>query len=327
MRNMFKTIPIVVFCASSALNMAAAFAADDDQDQIEEVIVSATYRDTRLMDTPLTISAVTAEDIQLKGIEDIQTLYQSIPGLSYRTNSQTYNTLSIRGLTPPAGGGSATVGVYMDSMPITDSNNGGLRQTMGALFDMERVEVLKGPQGTLYGEGSMGGNLRYITNKPVPTDFSWAFKAGGESNDESSGVSTRVDGMLNIPLGEQLALRAVGYLRDRKGILDQVAPRSKKDVDTREDTGGRLTLAWFPSDTFEVSFMANFIDGDMGGPGLGFHCFSIGTPSDPAGQVPRYDLPNHVCEGETDQFDKRDPYVTMLAHPTHTSGGFDEQDM
>ncbi|HJN51646.1 MAG: TonB-dependent receptor [SAR202 cluster bacterium] len=327
MRNMFKTIPIVVFCASSALNMAAAFAADDDQDQIEEVIVSATYRDTRLMDTPLTISAVTAEDIQLKGIEDIQTLYQSIPGLSYRTNSQTYNTLSIRGLTPPAGGGSATVGVYMDSMPITDSNNGGLRQTMGALFDMERVEVLKGPQGTLYGEGSMGGNLRYITNKPDPTDFSWAFKAGGESNDESSGVSTRVDGMLNIPLGEQLALRAVGYLRDRKGILDQVAPRSKKDVDTREDTGGRLTLAWFPSDTFEVSFMANFIDGDMGGPGLGFHCFSIGTPSDPAGQVPRYDLPNHVCEGETDQFDKRDPYVTMLAHPTHTSGGFDEQDM
>ena len=64
-----------------------AFAADDDDEskQIEEVIVSATYRDTRLMDTPLTISALTAEDIMLKGIEDIQTLYQSIPGLSYRT--------------------------------------------------------------------------------------------------------------------------------------------------------------------------------------------------------------------------------------------------
>lgn len=293
---------------------------------VEEIIVSATYRDTRLMDTPITISAVSEEDIQLKGIEDIQTLYQSIPGLSYRTNSQTYNTLSVRGLTPPAGGGSSVVGVYLDNMPITDSSAGGLRQTLGALFDMERVEVLKGPQGTLYGEGNMGGALRYIANKPDPSGFSWSAKVSSESITETSGLSYKADAMVNIPLGETLALRLVGYTRDRQGLLDQVAPRNNKDVDTFEEDGGRATLTWYPTEKLEISAMANLIDGVYGGPGLGFHCFTEATLSDPAGQVPLYALPGTTCAGETDQLD-RDPYVTHLAHPTHTSGGFDDQAM
>ena len=130
LRNLQRTTLIGMI--SLAVSWVSPALAEEDEEIIEEeLIVTATYRDTRLMDTPLTISAVTAEDIALKGIEDIQTLYQSIPGLSYRTNSQTYNTLSIRGLTPPSSGGSSVVGVYMDDMPITDSQNGGLRQTLG----------------------------------------------------------------------------------------------------------------------------------------------------------------------------------------------------
>lgn len=314
--------------ASVAAFALPTFAADSGTDgsQVEEIIVTATYRDTRLMDTPISISAVTAEDITLKGIEDIQTLYQSIPGLSYRTNSQTYNTLTVRGITPPAGGGSSVVGVYMDNMPITDSTTGGLRQTLGALFDMERVEVLKGPQGTLYGEGNMGGAVRYIANKPDPSGFSWAMKVSGESIGESDGISYKGDAMVNIPLGERLALRVVGYTRDRNGVIDQVAPRNKKDVDTFEEDGYRATLAWYVNDQIEITAMANIIDGVYGGPGLGFHCFTESTPSDPNGQVPRYDLPGTICGGETDQLD-RDPYVTHLAHPTHTSGGYDDQAM
>ena len=153
---------------------------------VEEIVVSATYRDTRLMDTPLTISAVTDADIVNKGIEDIQTLYQSIPGLAYRSNSQTYNTLSVRGITPPSSGGGATVGVYFDNMPITDANAGGLAQTLGPLFDLERVEVLKGPQGTLYGEGAMGGSIRYITKKPDPSGFDYSLQANFEDIGESA---------------------------------------------------------------------------------------------------------------------------------------------
>ena len=210
LRNLQRTT--LVGLISLSASWVTPVLAEEDADAIEEeIIVTATYRDTRLMDTPLTISAITAEEIALKGIEDIQTLHQSIPGLSYRTNSQTYNTLSIRGLTPPAAGGSSVVGVYMDDMPITDSQNGGLRQTLGPLFDVARVEVLKGPQGTLYGEGAMGGSIRYTSNKPDPRGLSWSAKLTTEAIGESSGLSYVAHGMLNVPIGDQLAARFVGY--------------------------------------------------------------------------------------------------------------------
>ena len=295
---------------------------------IEEVVVTATYRDTKLMDTPIAISAVTNEDIKVKGIEDIQTLYQSIPGLAYRSNSQSYNTLSVRGLTPPAGGGSSMVGVYMDNLPMTDGTSGGLSQSLGALFDMERVEVLKGPQGTLYGEGNMGGALRYITNKPDPNRFDTTVQGGIESIKNSDDLSYRVDGMVNIPIMQDtLGLRLVGYYRDKAGVIDQAAPRNKKDTDTNEETGFRAKLSWFATDKLEISAMVNVIDSEYGGPGLAFHCFTESTPSDPTGQAPVYDLTGTTCAGEFDQFNNSDPYVTHLAHPTHQSGGEDNQAM
>lgn len=314
--------------------------ADDGAGQVEEIIVSATYRDTRLMDTPLAISAVTDQDIVNKGIEDIQTLYQSIPGLSYRSNSQTYNTLTVRGITPPADGGAATVGVYFDNMPITDSAIGGLSQTLGPLFDLERVEVLKGPQGTLYGEGAMGGALRYITKKPDVSGFDWNARTEMEAIGESSGISYRADAMVNIPLSERLAARFVGYTRDRKGIIDQTAPRNEKDVDTFEEIGGRLRVSWYVSDALEISAMVNVVNGDYGGPGLSYHCFNESTPSDPTGQVHVYALPDrpfctprqedwaadYYTRGEFDQFDV-DPYITDLGHWDHQSGGYDDAAM
>ncbi len=314
--------------------------AENDAGEVEEIIVSATYRDTRLMDTPLTISAVTDQDIVNKGIEDIQTLYQSIPGLAYRTNSQTYNTLTVRGITPPAGGGAATVGVYFDNMPITDSGVGGLAQTIGPLFDLERVEVLKGPQGTLYGEGAMGGALRYITKKPDVSGFDWNARLEMEAIGESSGISYRTDGMVNIPLSDRFAARIVAYKRDRKGVIDQAAPRNKKDTDTFEEIGGRVKIAWYVNDALEISAMVNLVDGDYGGPGLAFHCFNESTPSDPSGQVHVYPLParpdctprqadwaaDYYTRGEFEQF-KDDPYISDLAHWNHQSGGYDDAAM
>ncbi len=333
MRRASSAYALKILAAGAAIALAAppALAEEDDDERasgvVEEIVVSATYRDTRLMDTPLTISAVTDHDIVSKGIEDIQTLYQSIPGLAYRSNSQTYNTLSVRGITPPAAGGGATVGVYFDSMPITDANSGGLSQTLGPLFDLERVEVLKGPQGTLYGEGAMGGSIRYITKKPDPSGFDYSVQANVEAIGESDGLSYRADAMVNIPLGDRLAARAVVYRRDRTGILDQVAPRNQEDSDTFLEDGMRLRVAWYPTDTIEVSGMVNVVDGEYGGPGLAFHCFSESTPSDPNGQVHVYDLPGTVCEGQFDQFNRRDPYVTHLGHWNHQSGGYDDQTM
>ena len=131
LKRLGTTIATVMIALSGTGTVAAQDGDDEPRNEIEEVIVTATYRDTRLMDTPISISAVTAEDIQVKGIEDIQTLYQSIPGLSYRTGTQTLNFLSVRGITPPADGGSA-VGVYLDNIPMTDNNSGGKSQPLGA---------------------------------------------------------------------------------------------------------------------------------------------------------------------------------------------------
>ena len=325
LKRLGTTIATAIFATGAAVT-AAEDAGSDTSRVVEEIIVSATYRDTRLMDTPISISAVTEEDIQVKGIEDIQTLYQSIPGLSYRTGTQTLNFLSVRGITPPAGGGSA-VGVYLDNIPMTDNNSGGKSQPLASLFDMERVEVLKGPQGTLYGEGNMGGSIRYITNKVNPNEFEMSAQAGMEAISESDDLSYRADVMINMPLIQDiLGLRAVIHKRDRAGVLDVVAPRNEKDVDTFDEDGYRVKLTWYATEDLEITGMYNRIDGKYSGPGIAFHCFTESTPFDPAGQVPPYDLPGTTCAGQTDQF-RRDPYVTHLAHETFTNGGFDDNEM
>ena len=148
------TLAAVLAAVLAAPAIAGEVEAEKER-QIEEIIVSATFRDTAMMDTPIAISSLTDELLEDKGAINIQTMYQSVPSLSYRTNSNTFNTISIRGLTPIAG--TSVVSVYVDEVPVTDQNDGGIRQIAGTLFDLERVEVLKGPQGTLYGEKAASG--------------------------------------------------------------------------------------------------------------------------------------------------------------------------
>ena len=320
-----KLLNRVVGALAAALIASPCLAADeateDDQEEfIEEIIVTATYRDTRLMDTPLAITAVTSEDMVAKGIEDIRNLYQSIPGLSYQGGLATVQ-LSIRGITPPyAGAGAASaVGVYLDNQPIT--GNTGERQPLGALFDMGRVEVLKGPQGTLYGEGNMGGSIRYITNKPDTSGLDYRVQSSVEKGSKSDDLSYRIDAMVNIPLADQLALRLVGYRRDRAGVLDTPAPRNEKDVDWLEENGLRAALKWDASETFEVTAMVNVVDSEFGGPKSAFHCYTEPSP----GLVPSYVPPGTCARGRTDLFDHGDPYVSHIAHPDIANGGFDDQ--
>ena len=339
LNHLATALAVILVSSTSHAADAADETTDEDEDLIEEIIVTATYRDSRLMDTPLAISAVTSEDIAVKGIEDIQTLYTSIPGLSYRGSVGTGGAqLSIRGITPSTTPGSVgAVGVYLDNLPITDSAIGG-RNPLGSVFDMDRVEVLKGPQGTLYGEGSMGGNIRYITNKPDTSGLDYHVRSSFENMSKSDDLSYRIDAMVNIPLADQLALRLVGYRRDRAGVLDTVAPRNGKDVDWFEENGLRAALKWDASKTFEVTAKVNVVDSDYGGPELAFHCYTEAFDAfdPPGGQVPGYlagtgggvnnAAPDSPCPpGKTDTFDHGDPYVTHLAHPAFVNGGFDDQ--
>ena len=316
----------IVGCALAAPNFAQE-AAEGEQDEqampIEEIVVTATYRDTQLMDTPIAITAVTDVEIVQKGMQDIHSLYTSVPGFNYKSSTLAYNILSVRGITPFAGGPSP-VGAYMDNVPIgsTRGDSGHLR---GVLFDMDRVEVLKGPQGTLYGEGAMGGAIRYITKQPDPTGFDYSVRGSFESMAHSNGIGHRIDGMLNVPLGERAAARVVLYSRDQKGLIDAPGLRDEEDVNWTKETGGRLTFAWQASDALRLSAMLNTVSADMGAPGIAFHCYDVLRPDVNLTEVPDYPSPGVNCRGDHNAQFRRDPYVTHKTHPDvrGLDGGFD----
>ncbi len=268
-----KIIGLFACLFTAVLASGPVTAADDEEMVIEEIIVSATYRDTALMDTPMAISSLTDEMIDDKGIINIQTLYESIPSMSFKTARGTFNNIIIRGLGTT--GGLSLVSVYVDEVPVTDQTEfAGDSQIAGVLFDLQRVEVLKGPQGTLYGEGSVAGLLRYITKDADPNEFDLSFGVNAGNISESDDLGTRFNAVANIPLiQDRLGLRVSGYYRDQPGILDIAAPRNEDDVDTQEDEGIRVKLNWFPTENLQLAFMGNYMNSDFGGPGYGSYAY------------------------------------------------------
>src|SRR5215475_12857062 len=137
--------------------------------ELEEVVVTATKRASTVQETPMSITAITGEDIQQRGLKDFSAIVQSVPGVSMRTSGPGQTEVEMRGMTS-AGGNSSTVGFYLDDTPLTapaNSQNGKVVIDPN-LYDLNRVEVLRGPQGTLYGSGSMGGTIKLVPNAPDP---------------------------------------------------------------------------------------------------------------------------------------------------------------
>ena len=249
----------IALCALSIIVPGTAVAAESEEEAtIEEVVVTATYRETDLMETPVSISAVTGEMVEDTGAQRMEELFTMIPGLNMVGGGNGQNgssRYSIRGVSSQSGEiGYAptlgTVGIYLDGTPI-NSALGPDNQTSGTLFDIDRVEVLKGPQGTLFGEGSQGGTIRFIYNQPDPSGLDYAFNASFASMDESDDSSTRVDGMVNIPLGYSAALRLTVWSAETAGFIDNLTP-AEPDYNTGESVGGRAALR-FDGDSWAVT--------------------------------------------------------------------------
>lgn len=247
---------------------------------IEEIVVSATFRDTKLMDTPISISALDETALQNKGYVNMRDLYLSLPSVSYKSNASTYNNISIRGLTSPQSGGS-TIGVYVDNIPVTESRTGG-RQSSGLGFDLARVEALKGAQGTLYGEGSLGGLIRYISNDANPNEFDLVVNGTLESNQKSDDLSNRTSLVVNIPLIQDiLGVRLGGFFHDTAGFLDTDPPRDQKDVNSSESSGGRIKINWLATSWLQVEASYNYSDHQAKGPSLAHYPFGTDLLTDP----------------------------------------------
>src|SRR6202166_4992743 len=188
---------------------------------LEEIIVTAEKRESTVQATPIAMTALSAGDLTEQNITSIQDLVGAIPGISLRTAGPGQTEYEMRGL-GSAGGSVATVGFYIDETPLSASAvalNG--RTVIDAdLYDLNRTEILRGPQGTLYGAGSMGGTIKLVTNQPKLHSLEGSAEVDAS---QTTGGSTNGHGslMLNLPIGDVAALRGVARGKKRSGVVDR----------------------------------------------------------------------------------------------------------
>ena len=221
-------VSLLVTClglgAPGGAGMALGGTLTDAPDQagvLDDIIVTAQKRSESLEKVPLSIAAYGTATLQEIGVQDFASLAARIPGVSLISAGPGRSSYSIRGIAS-VGGNSPTTGLYVDETPILPSGGDGANASIDPdLFDLARVEVLRGPQGTLYGASSMGGTVRLITNQPDLSRKAGAVKIEG-SGTQHGGGNIRVDAMLNTPLSEgRVALRVVGTYKRFSGFIDR----------------------------------------------------------------------------------------------------------
>jgi iron complex outermembrane receptor protein len=188
---------------------------------LEDIIVTAEKRSESLEKVPLSIVAYSSESLAQLGVQDFSSLAARIPGVTLNSAGPGRSSYSIRGIAS-VGGNAPTTGLYVDETPILPSGGDGATASIDPdLFDLSRVEVLRGPQGTLYGASSMGGTVRLITNQPNLAKTEGAVKVEG-SDTQHGGGNVRLDAMYNVPLiDDRVALRIVGTYKDFSGFIDR----------------------------------------------------------------------------------------------------------
>ena len=195
-------------------------AQESDPGALEEIIVTSQKREENLQDVPVSITAFGTQELEDLRIEDFDDYAKFLPSLSYTTGGPGFSRLFFRGVSSGDNGNHSgplpSVGQYLDEQPITT--------IQGALdihvYDIERIEALAGPQGTLYGASSQAGTVRIITNKPKPGEFEASYDLEANLVDGSGGYVG--EGMVNVPLGEKAAIRLVGWAKRDAGYISNV---------------------------------------------------------------------------------------------------------
>jgi outer membrane receptor protein involved in Fe transport len=259
MRALLLASACAATLAAAAPAMAQTAAKDDKTvtTNVGEVIVTATRRSEKLQDVPLSVTAYSQEALTSKGIVGYEGLAIETPGVVLNRPSANFNNFTARGIATNGYGANlqSTVAVYIDELPISTIGNTTVLDPN--LFDVERVEFLRGPQGTLFGSGSLSGALRILSKRPNPTAFDAGVlvdygMVGGDS------LRQRYNGMINVPLvQDKLAIRAVGFLRNEEGYIDNDGLVSRKNSNDLDAWGGRVSLLWNLSDRTSVKLLAS----------------------------------------------------------------------
>ena len=222
------------------------------QSTIEEVIVTAQRTEQSLQDVPIAVSAFTDEVLGDRQIEYASDLQLQVPGLSYSSNTFSGGGFSIRGITNflTAASGDAGVEVHLNGAPLgTTSTN-----EMGYL-DMSRVEVLRGPQGTLFGRNSTGGVVNMITNVPDLDAF-----AGSANIQYGADNEKMVKLMLNVPISDSLGARFAVSTFEKDGVTKNLNSAAANDFDNRDSYMWRASFRWEAADDITLDFMHQAYD-------------------------------------------------------------------
>jgi iron complex outermembrane receptor protein len=193
------------------------------EQELQEIVVTAEKRESTVQKTPISITAISGSELQAQGLSDMTSVAQQVPGISFKTSGPGQTEFEMRGLTS-TGGESPTVGFYLDDAVLTPAAMAQNGKTVidPSLFDLNRVEVLRGPQGTLYGAGSMGGTIKLVTNQPDPHAFAANAEVIGSDTTGGGGFNHTENAMLNIPLMQDVvALRLVGTDKYIDGWIDR----------------------------------------------------------------------------------------------------------
>ncbi len=241
--------------AISESDDAADGSASSRSKALDEVLVTAEKRTERLQDVPVPVTSISADTLTATNQVRLQDYYTNIPGLSVTPNTQSQQLLSIRGIS--TGVSNPTVGITIDGAPFGSSTNNGGGSVVPDIdpSDLARIEVLRGPQGTLYGASSMGGLINFVTLDPSTRGVEGRMQAGLTDVKNGTGVGYSASGSVNMPVADTLAFRASGFFRDDPGYIDNPILHENGLNDARA-RGGLLSGLWRPVDTFSLKLTA-----------------------------------------------------------------------
>jgi iron complex outermembrane recepter protein len=275
----------------SALTVVATFAfnplamAQDDQPVglLDEIVVTAQKRTEALADIPMSVSVLSGDLLARQQADNFQDLVALAPGFNITGSQQGFNRVTLRGIN--TGGVSSTVGIYVDEVPFGSSTglvNGAVLAGELDTFDLARIELLRGPQGTLYGASSLGGVLKYVPNNASTEGFEGRIQ-GSVEDVKGADMGYALTGMVNVPIGDKFALRASGFSRSDEGFIDSIGnnpipsltdpnvnviegTRVEKGLNTTDTVGGRVSALFKPSEKFSLNLTALMQNIDSGAP-------------------------------------------------------------
>jgi iron complex outermembrane recepter protein len=267
-----------LFTSTIAMS-AAAHAQEAPGAQEEEIVVTAQRRAERLIDVPQAVSVLSADDLERSGATQLRELASAVPGLSLSTRGAGENQISLRGVTVGGIDVSATVGTYVDEVPYGSSTGFGRNShysSDGSLYNLSRIEVLRGPQGTLYGASSMGGLLKYVTVEPDPSGVSGNGSASVSATEEG-GTSYTGTVAVNLPITDVAALRLSGFYTRDGGFIDNPA-NDAEDVNQADLSGLRADFLLDATPDLSIRLVAESQNVERDGTG------SVDFTPDPNGE-------------------------------------------